>query len=88
MFDTIKNLGNIQKLQQQASQMQSALKQEEIVVERDGVRIVMRGDQQIMEVTIDGVQENRVAETVNEAVQKTQQLAARKLIEMSQNSSE
>jgi len=62
--------------------MQSALQQEEITVDKNGVTITMRGDQRIINVEIDGVMENRVAEAINEAVKKTQELAARKLIDM------
>lgn len=84
MFNPLKGLGNLQQLQQQAKQMQSALQEEEITVEKDGVVIVMRGDQKIISVEIDGAIENRVAEAINEAVKKTQELAARKLLEMNQ----
>ncbi len=77
-------LGDLQKLQQQAQKMQQALQQETVTVEKNGVKLTMRGDQQILEVEIDGVIENRVAEAVNESVKKTQELAARKLIEISQ----
>ena len=82
MFNPLKGLGNLQQLQQQAKQMQSALQQEEITVDKNGVTITMRGDQRIINVEIDGVMENRVAEAINEAVKKTQELAARKLIDM------
>lgn len=84
MFNPLGGLGDIQKLQQQAQKMQAALQQEEVVVEKNGVRIVMRGDQQILEVSVDEVIENRIAEAINEAVKKTQELAAKKLIEISQ----
>lgn len=77
-------LGDLQKLQQQAQKMQAALQQETVVIDKNGVKITMRGDQQILEVEIDGIVENRVAESVNEAVKKTQELAAKKLIEISQ----
>lgn len=77
-------LGDIQKLQQQAQKMQAALQQETVIVEKNGVKITMRGDQQILEVEIDGIIENRIAEAVNESVKKTQELAAKKLIEISQ----
>jgi DNA-binding protein YbaB len=77
-------LGDIQKLQQQAQKMQAALQQETVVIEKNGVKITMRGDQQILEVEIDGIVENRIAEAVNESVKKTQELAAKKLIEISQ----
>jgi nucleoid-associated protein EbfC len=84
MNNPLSGLGDLQKLQQQAQKMQSALQLEQITVERNGVKIIMRGDQQIMEVTVDGVIENRIAEAISEAVKKTQELAAKKLIEISQ----
>ncbi|MFQ5452098.1 MAG: YbaB/EbfC family nucleoid-associated protein [Candidatus Paceibacterota bacterium] len=84
MFDSIKGLGNLAKLQSQARTMQSALQQEKVEVEKDGVKVVMSGDQKVLEVTIDGVLENRVTNVINEAVKRTQELAAKKLIEISQ----
>jgi nucleoid-associated protein EbfC len=77
-------LGDLQKLQQQAQVMQKALQQEQVVVDKNGVKVIVRGDQQIIEVSVDGIIENRVADAINEAVKKTQELAARKLIEISQ----
>jgi DNA-binding protein YbaB len=61
------------------------LKKETIEVNKNGVRVLVRGDQVVMEVEVDGVLENRIGEALNEAVRKTQEVAARKLIEMSQN---
>jgi hypothetical protein len=83
MFNPLNAFGNLQKLQQQAKQMQAALQQEEVLVEKNGVTVKVRGDQKILEVEIDGVIENRIAEAINEAIKKTQELAARKLIEIS-----
>ena len=83
MNNPLSGLGDLQKLQQQAQKMQSALQQEQVVVDRNGVKVTLRGDQQIIEVEIDGVVENRVADAINEAIKKTQELAARKLIEIS-----
>ncbi len=79
----INPLGDLQKLQQQAQQMQQALQKEHIEIEKNGVRVVVRGDQIIESIEVDGIIENRIAEAVNEAVKKTQELAARKLIEIS-----
>ncbi len=77
-------LGDLQKLQQQAQLMQKALQQEQVSVDKNGVQVIVRGDQQVLEVSIDGIIENRVADAINEAVKKTQELAAKKLIEISQ----
>lgn len=83
MFNPFGGLGDLMKLQKQAKQMQEALKQEQVEVDRNGVKVIARGDQQILEVEVDGVSENRIAEAINEAVKKTQEMAARKLIEIS-----
>ena len=45
MFNPLSGLGDLQKLQHQAQQMQAALQQEEVVVEKNGVKVVVRGDQ-------------------------------------------
>lgn len=78
-------LGDMRKLQQQAKQMQEQLKKETVEANKNGVRVMVRGDQVVMEIEVDGVLENRIADAVNEAIKKTQEVAARKLIEMSQN---
>lgn len=83
MFNPLSGLGDLQKLQQQAKLMQEALQQETVEVEKNGVKVTVRGDQVIMSIEVDGIIENRVAEAVNEAVKKTQELAAKKLIEIS-----
>lgn len=85
MFNPLSGLGDLQKLQQQAQQMQQALQQEEVVVEKNGVKVIVRGDQVISSIEIDGVTENRIVDAINEAIKKTQELAARKLIEISSN---
>lgn len=79
MFNPLKGLGDIYKLQK----MQKELQNQEVRVEVNGVTVVMRGDQKIIKIEIDGVEENRITEAVNEAVKKTQEEAAKKLIEMS-----
>ncbi len=79
MFNPLKGLGDLAKLQK----VQKALQSEELTIEKNGVKIIMRGDQQIREVEIDGVVENRITEAINEAVKQTQEHAAKKLLEMS-----
>ena len=83
MLNPFGALGDLQKLQQQAQKMQAALQQEQIIVEKNGVKEIIRGDQIIESIEVDGIVENRIAEIVNEAVKKTQELAAKKLIEIS-----
>lgn len=88
MLNPFGALGDLQKLQQQAQKMQAALQLEQVVVEKNGVKVVIRGDQIIESIEVDGIVENRIAEVVNEAVKKTQELAAKKLIEISSQGQE
>ncbi|MBW7960711.1 hypothetical protein B6D29_02240 [Microgenomates bacterium UTCPR1] len=83
MFNPLGGLGDLQKLQQQAKQMQEALQKEQVVIDQNGVKVTLRGDQVIESIEVDGIIENRIADAVNAAVKKTQELAARKLIEIS-----
>lgn len=86
MFNPLKGLGDLNQMRQQAQQMQAALSQEEVTVERNGIKIVLSGDQKVKEIVVDGALENRITEVINEGIKKTQELAARKLMEISQNS--
>lgn len=83
MFNPFKTIGDLKSMRDQAVKMQQALSQEQVVVEKDGVRVVMSGDQKILEMTIDGQEDNRLREAVAEAIKKSQEIAARKLTEMS-----
>lgn len=83
MFNPLSGLGDLRKLQQQAQLMQQELQKEEVVVEKNGVKVIVRGDQVLSEIEVDGVIENRITEAINEAIKKTQELAARKLMEIS-----
>lgn len=83
MFNPLKSLSDLKTMRDQAKKMQEALSQEQVTVERNGVKVVMTGDQKIIELTIDGIGDERVKEAVAEAIRKSQEIAARKLTEMS-----
>lgn len=83
MFNPFKAVGDIKTMREQALKMQQALSQEEVVVERSGVKVVMSGDQKIKSLIIDGQEDYRIKEVIAEAIKKSQEIAARKLTEMS-----
>lgn len=83
MFNPFKSLGDLKTMRDQAVKMQQALSVEEVVVEKDGVRVVMSGDQKIKQLLIDGQEDWRIREVIAEAIKKSQEIAARKLTEMS-----
>lgn len=76
-------LGEIKKMRDQAMQIQRQLAAEELTVEKKGVSIVITGDQKIKEIRTNGKSDKDIAEAVNEAVKKSQEIAAKKLQEMS-----
>lgn len=82
MFDKLQQLKKLKQLRDQAMQMQKALRAETIVLEEDNVRVVMTGDQQLQELSINGEDQRRVTEVLNKALKKSQEIAAKKLQEM------
>jgi len=82
-FDKIKQLGQLKKMRDQALKIQKQLSQEEVEVNEDNVRIVISGDQKIKVLEIDGMTNERVLELINKAIKKSQEMAAKKLAEMS-----
>lgn len=83
MINPLKGLGDLKAMRDQAMQIQQSLAQEVITIERDGVKIEITGDQKIQSVMVDGAQDRRLLEAINEAIKKSQELAAKKLQEMS-----
>lgn len=79
----LKGLGDLKKLRDQAVQMQKQLAQEEIVVEEGDVRVVISGDQKIKEFTVQGIGSDVAVSALNKAIKKSQELAAKKLQQMS-----
>lgn len=82
MFNPFKAMGDMASFQKQAQQMQQYLSQQEVVVEKNGVKIWMSGDQKVKSIEVDGVMENRIAEAFAEAIKKTQEIAAKALMQM------
>ncbi|MEK7605714.1 MAG: YbaB/EbfC family nucleoid-associated protein [Patescibacteria group bacterium] len=76
-------LGELKKMRDQAMQIQRQLAAEEITVEKKGITIIITGDQKIKEIQTNGKSDHDIAEAVNEAVKKSQEIAAKKLQQMS-----
>ena len=83
MFDKLKQLGDLKKMRDQALVIQRQLAAEEIVVEEGDIRIVITGDQRIKEFSVRGTTSDLAIKVLNEAIKKSQELAARKLQELS-----
>lgn len=75
----LKALGDLNQLRKQAKQMQQELQAEEITVERDDIVVVISGDQKIKHFSVQGISSDDAVEALNEAIKKSQELAAKKL---------
>ncbi len=82
MANPFKALGDLNQLRKQAKQMQDELAQEEITIERDDVVVIISGDQKIKHFSVQGVTSNEAVDVLNEAIKKSQELAAKKLQSM------
>jgi len=83
MMNPFQQLGDLKKMRDQAMAIQKQLQAEQITVEKNGVRIVITGDQKIMTLESNGKSDNDVKDAMNEAVKKSQEVAAKKLASMS-----
>jgi len=83
MFDKVKQLGQLKKMRDQAMAIQKQLAAETIEMEEGGVKVVITGDQKLQSLEIDGMTNARVLELINKAIKKSQEMAAKKLSEMS-----
>lgn len=81
--DTFGKLGDLNKLRQQAMQMQKNLSGQQITVEENGVKIVISGDQKILELSVQGMSNEVLNEVLNKAIRKSQELAAKELMNVS-----
>jgi DNA-binding protein YbaB len=82
MNNPFSQLGDLKKMRDQAMQIQRELQAEEVSVDKNGVQILITGDQKIKDIRVNGRSDNDVKEAVNEAVKKSQEVAAKKLATM------
>lgn len=77
-----KALGDLNQLRKQAQQMQQDLAAEEITVQRGDIVVVISGDQKIRQFSVQGITSQDAIDVLNEAIKKSQELAAKKLQSM------
>ena len=82
MINPFKSLGDLNQMRQQAVQIQKTLASKTYVVDEDGVRIVITGDQKILEFEIQGNTNELVKEKLNKAIKLSQEEAAKELTSM------
>ena len=79
MANPLKALGDLNSLRKQAKQMQQDLAAEEIKIERNDIVVVISGDQKIKHFSVQGITSDDAVDVLNEAIKKSQEMAAKKL---------
>ena len=82
MNNPLSQLGELKRMRDQAMQIQRQLQAEEVEVEKNGVKIKITGDQKLQSLETNGKSDRDIMEAVNEAIKKSQEVAAKKLSEM------
>ncbi|OGH11324.1 MAG: hypothetical protein A3B38_00665 [Candidatus Levybacteria bacterium RIFCSPLOWO2_01_FULL_36_13] len=82
MDNPFSKLGELKRMRDQAMKIQKELQAEIVNVDSHGVQIVITGDQKIQSISTNGKSDNDIMEAINEAVKKSQEVAARKLSTM------
>ncbi len=75
MFDKAKMLA-------QAMKLKKAVEAETVEVEAGGVKVVASGDQKVKFLSVDGVENKLLVDTINKALKKSQEVAAKKMKDM------
>mgnify|MGYP001566374992 FL=1 len=83
MFDGLKQLGDLNQMRQQAMQIQQKLAGERVEVVKQTARgllkIILTGDQKIVEVSFDGVRDYELEAALSDVIYKSQMVAASQL---------
>src|SRR5580700_1517602 len=81
-FNPFGQLGELKKMRDQATAMQRELQSEIVEVNKRGVFVKISGDQKIIEIKSNDKSDDDIREAVNEAVKKSQGVAAKNLQSM------
>lgn len=82
MFNPFQQMAEIKKMRDQAMAIQRELQKEEVAIDKHGVRVVVTGDQRVKELNSNGKSDKDIVDAVNEAMKKSQEVAAKKLQQM------
>jgi DNA-binding protein YbaB len=82
MFDKLKQLNELRKMRSQALALQKELEKIRESEERNGMKVVVTGDQKISYIEINGEERKDLVELINDAMKKVQKEAAKKMMEM------
>lgn len=83
MFNPFGQISELKKMRDQAMAIQRQLQQKVLDINKSGVYVRISGDQKVIEIRTNGKSDNDIKEAVNEAIKKSQEVAAKELQQMS-----
>ncbi len=83
MFNPFGQISELKKMRDQAMAIQRQLQQKVLDINKSGVYVRISGDQKVIEIRTNGKSDNDIKEAVNEAIKKSQEVAAKELQSMS-----
>lgn len=81
-FGKMKQLGELNKMRQQAKKLQKELEEIKLVEEKKNIKVKVTGDQKIDYIEIDGEERDDVKDVINKAFKNVQKKSAKKMMEM------
>lgn len=82
MFDKLKQAQNLLKLRSEAKKLQTELEQIKHTEEDGDMSVTVSGAQTLLNIKIDGEDQERLMKLVNRALKEVQKKSARKMMEM------
>jgi DNA-binding protein YbaB len=82
MFDKFKQVGELNKLRQQAKQLQKQLEEIKHTEEKGNLKVGVTGDQKVIFIETDGEDQKELVELLNKALKEVQKKSAKKMMEM------
>jgi hypothetical protein len=82
MMNPFKQFGDLNQMRKQAMELQKQLQEERIEQDEDGVKIIISGEQKIIEFESNGATDQVIKDKLNKALKSSQEVAARKLSSM------
>jgi predicted HAD superfamily phosphohydrolase YqeG len=70
------------KMMAQAFKLKKAVEAEIIEIDENGIKVAVSGDQKVKSLSINGMENKILVETITKAMKKSQEAAARKMKEM------
>lgn len=71
--------GDVMKLRKQAAAIQKELANQTTIVEENGIKVVLTGDQKIKEFSVEGVMSQDAVNVLNKAIKQSQEEAAKQM---------